>query len=258
MSVITFDSALRIAQEFAQNLYSEYKESLLAVYAIGSLGGGYYRPGQSDIDTFIILGGIGRSRIKTVEEEINRLGDEYQRRYGVPKGFGAVVVTEQQLYAPYMPEEELALEIVRLKVQSRLVYGAYDLGRIPMPDRQALIDDANAFEDWRDSADCTDSASMTRQMCVNSILILLKRYLMIDRNIVELNKFKVIGAYMSAHPPYVNEEAFTLVQKYLTERESAISSSQLRTMIVYHEQLRRNMNSVLLGRESKSTSFPFC
>jgi len=40
MSVITFDSALRIAQEFAQNLYSEYKESLLAVYAIGSLGGG--------------------------------------------------------------------------------------------------------------------------------------------------------------------------------------------------------------------------
>ena len=49
--VVTLTGFAAFAQE-AANLLGQ---RLLAVYVIGSLAGGSYRPGQSDIDTLLIL-----------------------------------------------------------------------------------------------------------------------------------------------------------------------------------------------------------
>lgn len=52
--MITYEKAIKIAKEFAEKVQNMLKDNLLAVFAIGSLGSDYYRPGQSDIDTIII------------------------------------------------------------------------------------------------------------------------------------------------------------------------------------------------------------
>ena len=51
---ISYDEAVKITQTFSKELNEKYKDKIIAVFAIGSLGSDYYRPGQSDIDTFII------------------------------------------------------------------------------------------------------------------------------------------------------------------------------------------------------------
>lgn len=247
MSSITSDEAMEVVREFSEQLVSTYGASLKAVYAIGSLGGDYYRPGQSDIDTWIILG-ENRTDVIKHEDEISRLGETYRKRYNVPKGFGAIVVCEEHLYPPYVAEEELVLEIVRLKTQSRLVYGHCDLSKVPMPDKQAIIAHCNVFEDWRDREGNVSPEEMTRQMAVNSILLLLNRYLMIACGKVEFNKFRLIDSYLASSPPFVNDEVFSWIEKYLINGDKAIRDDQLLEMIQYHEFLKKKMNSLLLDR----------
>lgn len=51
---ISYEQAMGIVQEFVQQIREAYPEKILAVYTVGSLAGGYYRPGQSNIDTTVL------------------------------------------------------------------------------------------------------------------------------------------------------------------------------------------------------------
>ena len=50
MAIIDETTAWEILRRYVQDCLQIDATSLLAVYAIGSLPAGYYRPGQSDID----------------------------------------------------------------------------------------------------------------------------------------------------------------------------------------------------------------
>ncbi len=242
-----YAQAMETAKQFARELSAAYGETVAAVYVIGSLGGGYYRPGQSDIDTFVIIR-ARRDAVPALAAAIGSIAERYCREYDVPKGFGAVVASEEQLFPPYVPQEELVMEIVRLKAQSRLVYGDFNCDRVPMPDRQAILDAENEFEDWAMSEGKVPPESMTRPMIVNSILILLKRYLLLRCGIVEFNKLKVVGLYLAQDPPYIHEEFFRLIDESLASGPEVIDDKQLLEMSLWHEQLRQIMNRELLGR----------
>lgn len=244
MKQIFLKDAIDIAKKFAEEIVRIYPDTL-AVYAIGSIGGGYYRPGQSDIDTVVIMD-CTRAQANDRITAVEAVADRYWKEYSVPKGFGAIVLGKEQLMPPYIPEEELVMEIIRLKAQNMLVYGAFDLDAIPMPNRQAIIDAENAFEDWRAAEGNTPPEMMTRQMTVNSILILLKRWLLLEKGIIEFNKFNVVGEYLKNDPPYVNEHYLNAVDGYLYDKD--ISDDLLLEMSLWHEQLLKDMNRDLLGR----------
>ena len=97
--VISRDEALRIAEEFAREIVRVFPDKIKAVFAIGSLGSDYYRPGQSDIDTAAITN-CDRHGAALLEKEIEIIQDRYWKEYDVPKGFGAIVFAEEQLYPP--------------------------------------------------------------------------------------------------------------------------------------------------------------
>jgi len=241
---ISFEKAIDIARTFAEEIAALYPDTL-AVYAIGSIGGGYYRPGQSDIDTVVIMN-CTRAQANDRITAVEAVADRYWKEYNVPKGFGAIVMGKEQLMPPYIPEEELVMEIIRLKAQNLLVYGNFDIDSVPMPDKQAIIDAENAFEDWRAAEGNMPPEKMTRQMTVNSILILLKRWLLLEKGIIEFNKFNVVGEYLKNEPPYLKEKYLNAVDGYLHGRK--IPDSLLLEMSLWHEQLLKDMNKDLLGR----------
>lgn len=244
MEPITLERAVAIAKEFAEEIVGIYPDTL-AVYAIGSIGGSYYRPGQSDIDTVVIMD-CSREQAGERISAVETIADRYWKEYCVPKGFGAIVMGIEQLMPPYMAEEELVMEIMRLKAQNLLIYGDFDIDSIPMPDRQAIIDSENAFEDWRTAEGHVPPEKMTRQMTVNSILILLKRWLLLEKGIVEFNKFNVVGKYLKHDPPFVHEQYLKAVDGYLYGTD--INDELLYEMSIWHEQLLKDMNRILLGR----------
>lgn len=255
MSFISMEQAVEIAKEFACEIAKMGGDSLIAVFAIGSLGGGYYRPGQSDIDTLIIVDDSKETLLtnKISEDKmlVDKIADEYQNKYNIPKGFGSIVISKNQLYPPYNKTDELVLEIINLKAQGLLLYGNFDTDSIPMPDRNAIIEDAKAFEDWWDESFINSKQLLSITACSNSILILLKRYLLIEKGIVEFNKLKVIDTYLHNNPPVVNKEIFELINNYIDGKvceDKAITEQQLDEMNSFHRELRLTMNRLLLNR----------
>ncbi len=93
-AVISYEEALKIAAQFGREVEALFPGKIAAVFAIGSLGSDYYRPGQSDIDTAVITG-FSRKDNAAVTEKIEKIADSYQKRYHVPKGFGAVVFARE-------------------------------------------------------------------------------------------------------------------------------------------------------------------
>jgi len=255
---ISYDEAINIAQKFAEELKNKYNEKILAVFVIGSLGGDYYRPGQSDIDTVVITS-CNRQEINAIDEEAEAIADRYWKEYDVPKGFGAIVFAEEQLYPPYVAKEELILEILRLMTQSRLIYGYYDIKKVPMPDKQAMIDNENAFEDWMaesakkagqhgESETQTTFSELDKQIFVNGTLWHIRRFLMINSDIIEFNKFKLIDLYLKNNPPIVDEEVFKTINIALHDSYDAISDEQMQTLSNWHNNFRVQMLKIVLNR----------
>jgi len=256
---ISYDEAIGIAQKFANELAEKYKDKILAVFVIGSLGGDYYRPGQSDIDTVVITS-CDRNEVAALDKEIETTAGRYWKEYDIPKGFGAIVFAEEQLYAPYIAKEELILEILRLIAQSKIVYGHYDIEKIPMPGKQAIIDNENAFEDWfidnqGDEPDKPDDnepqaifSELDRQVLVNGVLWHIRRYLMINYGIIEFNKFKLIDLYLENSPPIINEEAFNIINGALHDGYNVISDEQMQNLSTWRDNFRVQMLKLVLNR----------
>lgn len=248
--MITYEQAISIAKQFSNKVGDFLKDKLLAVFAIGSLGSDYYRPGQSDIDTIIITS-LKREELKLYRKDIRELADSYQEKYNVPKGFGAILLAEEQLYPPYIAEEELILEIYRIKLQSKLIYGNYDITNIPNPSKDAIIEDAKTFEKWRqeEHKNNPDFKINNNIMLVNSTLMMLKRYLMIKCNIIEFNKFKVIDLYMKNNHPYIDEELFEFIDKSLHNEDTEIEKDVFDRFVQSHDRLIKIINDIVLYKE---------
>ena len=245
--MISYEKAIDITKQFANNVKDLLKDKLLAVFAIGSLGSDYYRPGQSDIDTIIITS-LKREDLKIYRKDIRKLADSFQKKYDVPKGFGAILLAKEQLYPPYKYDEELILEIYRIKKQSKLVYGHYDIRTIPFPSKKDIIQDAIAFENWRqeEHKNNPDFKIDNNIMLVNSTLMMLKRYIMIKWDIIEFNKFKVIDLYMKNNPPYVDEELFEFIEKSLHSEDYEVDEDTFKKFVHSHDELTKIINYLVL------------
>lgn len=249
MGILTEKIAFEVVEEFKNELCTADRDGVLAIYLVGSLGGGYYRPGQSDIDTAIIL----RDDASITQEEIEDIADRYQNKYQVPKGFGAMVIFEKELFPPYLKSEaeefEFSIEIARLKVQGKLFYGNYCLDQVPMPSRAHLIRDAVIMERWLQSEfgyPIYNKLSITAS--INCILGVMRRYLMIEHGIFEFNKFKTIDVYLHNSPAIVDDAVFEFINGYLNgtvigDDESLEMIRRFGTVISDH------YNEQLLGRK---------
>ena len=134
------------------------------------------------------------------------------------------------------------------KAREELIYGNLSSEKIPMPDMESIKACENAFENWRASGFHVPPKQMTRQMTVNSILLLIRRFLMLERGIIEFDKRKMIPLYLAYQPPMVSPLYLNAVESYLSDGESAIDDSLLLEMSLWHEDLLSFMNHRLLNR----------
>jgi hypothetical protein len=241
--------AWEILQKYVQDCARIGADSLIAVYAIGSLPGGYYRPGQSDIDAILIVKD-GSQHVwgdsQAASQPLQALNHQYLKTYRIPKDFGPFPLQEKELYPPYNPEmDTLAQEIARLKVQGQCIYGHYDLSTVPMPGPQDFLQGARHFEAWwRDAfAKEVPPEQMSATACVNTMLIHLGRYLVIRRGIVEFNKVNLISTYLQNDPPYVDRQIFAQLTAHL--EGTGLSESEVAQLREFTHQFRIQMNEHL-------------
>ena len=185
--------AWEIAREFATEATSQdINRYILGIFMIGSLAAKQYRPGWSDIDTVIVtrdsISDEFRARLKEMRAS-------YQLKYGIPKGFGGIVLREQDLKPPYDPEKELVPEIYRLLQQGKPLWGEYDLSGIPTPSRDDFRAYAKVFYTWLRSLDRPDR-ERTIVATVNRILIEIRLFIWDRTDAFILNKRELIPIFL--------------------------------------------------------------
>ena len=185
--------AWEIAREFAAEATSQdVNRYILGIFMIGSLAAEQYHPGRSDIDTVIVardsISDEFRARLKEMRVS-------YQSKYGIPKGFGGIVLREQDLKPPYDPEKELVPEIYRLLQQGKLIWGEYDLSGIPAPSRDDFRAYAKVFYTWLRSLGRPDR-ERTIVATVNRILIEIRLFIWDRTDAFILNKRELIPIFL--------------------------------------------------------------
>jgi hypothetical protein len=248
MALIDADTAWEILFRYVEDCLEVDSPSLLAVFAIGSLPAGYYRPGQSDIDA-VLLVQDGAEKLwgccSEPSSELKILNQTYRERYRIPKDFGPFPISASELFPPYDPHKELVCEIARLKIQGRRVYGCFDLDVIPMPTGSDALADAQHFEEWwRDEfSPSATIEDLSAAASTNIVLLHLARFLWIKRDVIEFDKHKILSRYLGSEPPFIHPEAFSFVARslagmVLSQRdEDRLRASALR--------LRSEMNGLL-------------
>ena len=137
--------AWQLAGEFAQAVIAAVPADVMAVVVIGSLATGAYRPGRSDIDTLLVV--RDQTADRTIRA-IRQLRDDFRQTCAIPKGLGAVIIRERELWPPYDPEQELVPEILRLKQQGVVIRGGLDLASIPEPTAADIHGYIDVFYRW--------------------------------------------------------------------------------------------------------------
>lgn len=170
--LISESQAWQIVDIFAQSMVAA-TDDIVAIFVIGSLATGAYRLGRSDIDTIIV---IRDASAEATPATLRRIRDRFQREYAIPKGLGAVVIRYRQLFPPYDPDEELIPEILRLKQQGVIVWGALDITAIPEFDAADLEAYMVVFYRWLHAnfVDQRPDSSRTIDATVNTILYELR------------------------------------------------------------------------------------
>jgi len=85
--------------------------------------------------------------------------------------------------------------------------------------------------------------------CVNSILLHLRRYLMIEKGVFEFNKFRTIEVYLRHAPPIVESQAFDFILKKL-KGEVDGDGDDLRMLRTCGARFRDYFNKRLLNSET--------
>ncbi|MEF3301681.1 nucleotidyltransferase domain-containing protein [Paenibacillus sp. GYB003] len=172
---ISKEEALRIVNEFAEEAVTLLPNRIIAVFLVGSLATEEYVPGRSDIDTILMVSRRIRQEEKTLIKEIAR---KYRMKYRIPKGFGSVLLTEDDVAGRgENGDPELVPELMRLQKQGVLVWGSCDVSSVQEPTREAFLRYAKQFHSWlRENYIDIQPETMTFDAKVNTLLYEIRLY----------------------------------------------------------------------------------
>lgn len=204
--------AWRLARSFASAARGLLGDDLLAVFVIGSLASRGYRRGRSDIDTAVI---VRTDAGHNWRPALRQLADDYHERFAIPKGFGAVVMDEAELWPPYDPEKELAPEVLRVIRQGVLVEGAFDREALPEPSREDLIAFAKVFYAFLRGY----SEERTPDAFVNTILYELRLVILNETGDYVLDKRDVVPRFLNVAEVDETLAELEAIHRYIVEGE---------------------------------------
>lgn len=219
MAMLSERDALRVADAFAADAVAVAPDEVVAVVLIGSLGGGAYVPGRSDIDTAVV---VTNSAGDHLFREFERLAAGYAARHAIPKGFGVVPIKVDQLYRPPEPRDELAPELLDIGQRGRLLAGELDLSAVRQPTAADLLAYCRVFIPWlrserRDPA--RPAANQTMDAEINGLLYELRLTVLSSTGRYVLPKRAVIPTLLDAHPGKDDEPQLLRIQRYLEGAE---------------------------------------
>ena len=241
------EQAWTLLHEFAREASSIDPSRIKAIIAIGSLPGGYYRQGQSDLDVVIIMAdadqasGLAKTNFLTAIRETT---SKFQSCCDEETKLEAILVRESELSATnaegFLTNPQLN---ARLKVQGHILFGGYDLGLVPMPSPRDLLNEFRQNE----TRDISDGETQDEQPDPSGLIKytfhLIRSYLSIVHGVFDFNKLTLLDTYKKHTPPYEDETFFELISKSLTGEQ--LNPQEIAELNMHVNNLRLKITSQL-------------
>lgn len=190
-------------QDFAHALQEFNAPQIRAAFVIGSFPGGYFRPGQSDLDVVIILGGSPPTdeptcqQHQTLRQAIRRIASTASP-YEIEPLFIYEAELKRDPHSGLLPHADFAS---RLLLQSQLLMGEFDLNQVDQPLPQDFIVVLQRYLEYfqhKIIPDGIDQAPLPA--LVKHVLTLMRYALIICRHHVQYNKLAVLQDYLRLIP----------------------------------------------------------
>ena len=169
-----------------------------AFFVIGSLAGGYYKLGQSDVDLLVLFAGSRPDDIEIKEQTkllVSLLGE-------MPTGLDVDILPRYESDLATSPQTGLYIHadlVARLLVQSHQLAGAYDLSQLRMPgpaDFQAEF--PSQLRWWQANHGAPEACAAPLE--AKYLLLILRFWLAVLRKQLIYNKTELIAAYRRSSP----------------------------------------------------------
>ena len=193
-------SAWEAARCFATTVTHRLGADARAVYAVGSLPQGAYRPGLSDIDLVLVLAGDGEIPDAEVEAARREAASAGETRIDV----GCVILRETDLTPPFPPEREVAPEVLRLDDEGLRLTGDDVRPKIVRPKRSDLVAFIRHYDELvRQTVFCPDSGEDPSWRERHGLAAAACRhYIFVRENLLIWRKQDTLMAFSMGHPEH--------------------------------------------------------
>jgi len=214
--------AWQTLEELSRRLSTALSKPLRSVFVIGSLPGGYFRPGQSDLD-LVALFNDPPNRGNAFEELRVEL-EELARPEKLISPFDVECLPRFISDLGRNPQTGMLQNpdlVTRMKVQSRQLYGNYPVQSLPMPSSEEWTWETKNFLNWwEEKSQINPSRFLLPAKQIEKTLALVRLYLAVRRDLVEYNKFKLLETYDHAIPVVpISLGTRVAIQAYLANGE---------------------------------------
>ena len=187
-----------LLERIAERVLNANLPGFRALFVIGSLPGGYYKPGQSDVDLLALFAGS-----PPAEDETKKQATLLESLVGEPPANPAIdFLPRYESDLAVDPNSGLYLHpdlVARLLTQSRQLAGSYDLSSLKMPGpRDFQAEFPSQLDWWQANHGPLDTCTPSLQ--AKYLLLVLRSWLVVFRNQLIYNKRDLLAAYQNAKP----------------------------------------------------------
>jgi hypothetical protein len=187
-----------LLEKVAERIQKADLPGFKAFFAIGSLAGGYYLPGQSDVDLLVLFAGS-----RPVEGEYKKQAKVLESLIGkVPGNLTIDILPRYESDLLIDPNTGLCLHpdlVARLLTQSRLLAGTNDLSSLKMPGPRDFQAEFPSQLNWW-QLNHGPQETCTPLLQAKYLLLVMRSWLAVFRNQVIYNKRDLIAAYKRSQP----------------------------------------------------------
>ncbi len=177
-----------------------------AIFAIGSLPGGYFRPGQSDLDVLVLFQGAPGT-----EADFNKFQlAEKERLEALAAQAGPYEIELLFLHETRLQRDPLtgrfpyADFVQRLLSQSKLLWGAFETGSLEAPGKEDFACAFRRYLEYLRKKHVGEFQVFWSQgkleELLNHTLALMRAYLQVQRGVSEYDKTRLAQRYRESQP----------------------------------------------------------
>lgn len=174
-----------------------------AIFSIGSLPGGYFRPGQSDLDVLVLFRGMPDAQgiFNEAQQEEKQQLEALAAQAG-PYEMELIFLHESRLQRdPLTGGLPYADFVQRLLSQSKLLWGKFDLASLEAPQKEDII---CAFRRYLKYFHKKHGGNFFMQGTLAELLkhtlVLMRTYLQVLRGVPEYDKTQLARRYHESNP----------------------------------------------------------